>query len=250
MEQMDEMCTLLMEYMLGELGGTQLEEYQKHMEKCAFCRTEYDSLWPLHESLIQDDSSQIQDSILLGQKMQILNQAFSKRRPVQLKSSDDGPLAWLFTRKPLRKRYWLMPAAAIVACLLLMGVIVRNVSTENFKEPPVSFQTKVQLNPSSMYPQAKGTALVVNHLSQTSLIVYVTKVPVQSEWGCYEVWGVKNGKKYGLGEFTVNHQGDGALTIKIGSTLPYDRLEITLEPQWGDPTPQGPQVLQGMSTNV
>lgn len=250
MEPMDEMCTLLMEYMLGELNGPQLEAFQKHIEKCAFCRTEYDSLWPIHKNLLQDNSSQIQDSILLEQKSQILNQAFSKRRPVRLKPSHDGPFTWLSARKPLRKRYWLMPAAAIVACLLLVGVLVRNVSTENFQGPPVSFQSKVQLNPTSMYPQARGTALVVNHLSQTSLIVYVTKVPVQSEWGCYEVWGVKNGRKYGLGEFTVNHQGDGALTIKIGSTLHYDRLEITLEPQWGDATPQGPQVLQGISTDV
>ncbi|WDL97715.1 anti-sigma factor [Alicyclobacillus sp. ALC3] len=250
MAKTDDMCALLTEYVLGELTDSQMREYEKHLAECDSCQSECESLWSSHKLLLTDVSSDAPSQWLSEQKSQILAHAFSRRKPrfhggPMSRSSELGR-----SRRIGRRWTWLVSSAVLVGCLAVAGILVHNASVQRAPTPPVNLLGQWRLVAAPTYPRAQGMALEVHRLQNNNLIVYVNHVPVQSQWGCYGVWGLANGQWHSLGEFTVGNHGNGAITIGLDIQKHYNKLEITLEPRWGDATPEGPQVLRSPVVNV
>lgn len=248
---MDEQCKMFTGYMLGELSHFQTKIYEKHLTTCTFCKNEYQLLLPTHQNLSLDESTEDILETVFNQKSNVLAHAFSLRQPKEMKPFDHVTSRWWFSRERTKlSRRGVFATTTAVACIILAAVFFRMIPAHYVQTPPVYLVEKWILSPNPKFPQAEGMALTVHKSSQTNLIVYVNHVPIQSQWGCYDVWGVQNGKRYSLGEFTVDTSGDGALSINLDSAEHFNQLEITLEPQWGDHVPKGPKILQGTSVKV
>lgn len=249
MAKTDDMCALLTEYVLGEMTDSQMREYEKHLAECDSCQSEYESLWPSHKMLLTDASPEEPNQWLTEHKSQILAHAFSLRKPRSHGGPKSAPSAWVRSRRGGRRWRWLVSSAALAGCLAVAGILVHNDSVQRVT-PPVNLLGQWQLVAAPTYPRAQGMALEVHHRAKDNLIVYVNHVPVQSQWGCYGVWGLANGQWHNLGEFTVGNHGNGAITIALDIQQHYNQLEVTLEPRWGDATPEGPQVLRSPVVDV
>lgn len=103
----------------------------------------------------------------------------------------------------------------------------------------------MMLHPTSAFFGARGQVRLVPAKSARRLLVQVSEVPMQSHLGCYEVWQVYNGRSRSLGEFLVNSNGAGQIAIPLPAGGLRGKIVVTLEPRWGDSSPQGPAVLKG-----
>lgn len=108
----------------------------------------------------------------------------------------------------------------------------------------------ISLLPSKAYPSAKGAANATIDEKQGNLVLNVSHVPVQPKRACYNVWGIVDGQYYTLGEFLVDESGTGRITVSLQPGLAYSKIEVTLEPRWGDASPEGPKVLQSSAIKI
>ncbi len=238
-------CAHLFEYLLGELSDRERLAFEAHTKGCITCHEELDAIQQVHDRLNEDDIDTPNAKWFAEHKKTFLQPALSKRSSLSTKSKNDRSWRILnIVHRPHQKALW----SSVISIMLIIGVgfvsFSLNAKTVN-SNPPVSFINKVSLLPNRIYPNAHGEALFVNNHNQANLILYVNNVPEQSKWGCYDVWGVKGGKRSSLGEFTVDHSGNGALSVRLLTGQKYDAIDVTLEPNWGDDKPQGPQVLAG-----
>ena len=247
MERTAEACDLFIDYLFGELTETQMEHFQGHMEKCAYCKAQFAELWPIHKQLLVHEGPEDRDLPSLEDKTRVLNHAFAARKPGQFSPVAPSRRQW-FSFVGMRNRRRLLLSSALAVCLLVVGVTVTDVAVTHPQTQATSPTEQLVFSPAASYPQAQGAALMVQHAGWVKLVVHVAHVPLQTKSGCYDVWGVTNGQRYSLGEFTVNPNGSG--TLNIDTKRHFDKLEITLEPNWGDKAPLGPQVLQGQAVHV
>ncbi len=109
---------------------------------------------------------------------------------------------------------------------------------------PGTLIAQMNMHPDTAYRGSSAMAWIVRQNRHYDLMVYVRDLPQQSPWGCYDVWVVSGSKQYSVAEFTVTGGGGvGAVSAVIPSDMQFSAIEITLEPQWNDPFPRGPQVL-------
>lgn len=108
----------------------------------------------------------------------------------------------------------------------------------------------ISLQASKEYPSAQGAANATIDEKQGNLVLNVSHVPVQPQRACYNVWGIVDGQYYSLGEFLVDKSGSGQVSVSLDSGLAYSKIEVTLEPRWGDASPEGPKVLQSSTLKL
>lgn len=240
-------CAHLVNYLLGELSDRELVAFQVHANHCPLCQEELNTTLPVNIRLTEADIDIPDDKWFAEQKERLLRPALTDRKPTNARENlRRNSSMFHFPHYPYKRLWW---SSVIAIVFVTVGVVSfmrlgpsGNATSIN---RPVGFLNKISLNPNKGYPDAQGVALVVSNHNQKNLILTVSRVPEQSKWGCYDVWGQKDGKHYSLGEFTVDHNGNGALSISLPRDGKYDSIEVTLEPYWGDNEPQGPRVLTG-----
>jgi hypothetical protein len=270
-------CEHLLDYLLGELNDAEVMAFQYHARHCPSCHEEMMSILPVHSRLSEDEIDVPGDDWFATHKSILLQPALESSPP---RNTSHGRIDEPINQEPVRHtapvefrsqtltqtltrgrrvgrwRYGRMWVSTMVAGLLILlvggGFVWFRAGSQKSPttNPPVSFVQKVALQANPGYPSAHGIALVTNNHDEPNLILYVSNLPQQSSWGCYDLWGVQGGKRYSLGEFTVDAQGTGALSVKMPINHQYESIEVTLEPYWGDSQPQGPQVLAALWGNA
>lgn len=210
---------LLVSYLLGELTVQQELELERHLEECPECPQELDRARRAHD---------------------LLRQLATNEPPTELKGR---VLAQVRGEMPARSSggWWLWAsAAAVLLVVALLGVgILREITRD--------FSTGVPLTATALAPQAGGQARVEQEGENFQVELEVWEMPELEEDEYYEMWYyAEDGDRISCGTFRTGPEGRTTVNLAAPATArDYPEIEITREPDDGNPETSGEGVLEG-----
>jgi anti-sigma-K factor RskA len=210
---------LLGPYLLGELTVQEERELERHLEECPECRDELDRVQRTHD---------------------LLRQLATHEPPTELEGQ---VLAQVRGEMPARSsggwRFW-VSAAAVLLVVALLGVgILREITGDS--------STGVPLTATALAPQAGGQARVEQEGENFQVELEVWEMPELEEDEYYEMWYyAEDGDRISCGTFRTGPEGETTVNLAAPATArDYPEIEITREPDDGDPRTSGEEVLEG-----
>jgi anti-sigma-K factor RskA len=210
---------LLGPYLLDELSVEEERELERHLEECHDCRHELDRLRRTHD---------------------LLRQLATHEPPTEL---EDQVLAQVRGEMPTRSSggWWLWASAAAV--LLLFAVLGIGILREITGDP----STSVPLTATTVAPAAGGQVRVVQEGENVRVELEVWKMPDLEMDEYYEMWYyAEDGDRISCGSFRTGPEGRTTVNLTAPATATdYPEIEITREPDDGNPQASGEEVLEG-----
>ena len=213
----DRFQDLLGPYVLGELTDKEERELERHLHGCSSCRDDLDKVRRAHgilQAVVASPPPELKDWVLA--------RARSERR-----HTTGG-----------RWRIWLPVAAALLVVALLSFGVLRAVTGPS---------DGLALTATSAAPQAGGELQGEQIGDNLKVELDAWGLPEPEDGEYYEMWYAKaNGGRISCGTFTT--QPDGSATVSMSapvSAVSYPEIEITREPDDGDPGSSGKVVLKG-----
>jgi anti-sigma-K factor RskA len=210
---------LLGSYLLGELTVEDERELERHLEECPECRHELDRARQTHD---------------------LLRQLATNEPPTELKGQ---VLAQVRGEMPARSRggWWLWTsAAAVLLVVAVLGVgILREITGDSSNAVP--------LTSTAVAPEAGGQVRVEKEEENFQVELEVWKMPELEEDEYYEMWYyAEDGDRISCGTFRTGPEGRTTVNLTAPtSARDYPEIEITREPDDGDPEASGEEVLEG-----
>ena len=208
---------LLGPYVLGELTAEEERELEHHLERCPSCRNDLDEVRHAHGTL----------------------RAAAAGPPPELKD-------WVLARARSeghhpamgRWRIWLPVAAALLVVALLSFGLLRA-----FTGP----SDGLALTATSAAPQAGGELSGEQVGDNLEIELDAWGLPKPADGGHYEMWYArKGGGRISCGTFSATPDGRATVSMSAPvSAVAYPEIEITQEPDDGDPGSSGKVVLKG-----
>ena len=208
---------LLGPYVLGELTAGEERELERHLESCPSCRNDLDEVRRAHGML----------------------QAAAAGPPPELKD-------WVLARARNERRHtpagrwriWLPVAAALLVVALLGFGLLRA-----FTGP----SDGLALTATSAAPQAGGELSGEQVGDNLEIELNAWGLPEPGDGGHYEMWYArKGGGRISCGTFSAKPDGRATVIMSAPvSAVNYPEIEITQEPDDGDPASSGKVVLKG-----
>ena len=208
---------LLGPYVLGELADEEERELQRHLERCPSCRDVLDEVHRAHGML----------------------QAAAASPPPELKD-------WVLARVRNERRHpqagrwkiWLPAAAALVVVALLGFGVIRA-----FTGP----SDGLALSATSAAPQAGGELRGERIGDNLKVELDAWGLPEPGDGGYYEMWYAREGGgRISCGTFSATPDGRATVSMSAPvSAVAYPEIEITQEPDDGNPGSSGKVVLKG-----
>jgi anti-sigma-K factor RskA len=211
-------------YVLGELTAEEERELERHLEECPSCRGELSVVMRIHN---------------------VLRAAAASEPPPELKART---LAQAKEESSARSGYgwklWVpMAAALLVAAVLGFGVL---------QAVLVGPSDGIALASTAQAPGAGGEVRgeVVGENLQVELTVW--DLPKLREGEYYEMWYyTEGGGRISCGTFRAGPGGRTTVNLSApASARSYPEIEITREPDDGNPNPSGVEVLRGNLVNL
>jgi anti-sigma-K factor RskA len=214
---------LLISYLLGELSVEEELELERHLEECPECRHELDRVQRTHD---------------------LLRQLASYGPPPEL---EERMLARVRGETPARSsggwRLWISAAALVVVVVLGIGIL-RAILGDS--------PNAVPLTSTALAPQAGGRAWVEEEGENFQVELEVWKMPDLEEDEYYEMWYyAEDGDRISCGTFRTGP--DGRITVNLmapATARDYPEIEITREPDDGNPEVSSEEVLEGKLRNT
>jgi anti-sigma-K factor RskA len=213
----DRFETLLGPYVLGELTGAEERELERHLDGCSACRDDLEDVRHAHGAL----------------------RAAAGGPPPELKE-------WVLARarneprhRPAgRLKLWLPAAAALLIVAILGLGVLRSVSDSS---------GGLALTATSAVPQAGGELRGKRVGDNLSIELEAWGLPEPKRGGYYEMWYAKKGRgRISCGTFRPQPDGRASVSMSApASAVAYPEVEITLEPDDGDPGSSGKVMLKG-----
>jgi hypothetical protein len=208
---------LLGPFVLGELTDDEARELERHLEECPACQNDLEELRSADGMLraaAPGPPPELKDWVLA--------RVGSERRP-----ASGG-----------RWRVWLPVAAALLVVALLSSGVLRVATGPS---------DALALTATSAAPQAGGELRGEQIGDNLKVELDAWGLPKPEDGGYYEMWYAKaGGGRISCGTFTV--QPDGSANVSMSapvSSVAYPEIEITQEPDDGDPGSSGKVVLEG-----
>ena len=217
MSEHSEIRDLLGPYVMGDLSADEERTVEVHLENCAACRREADSLRTAHERLAEFA-------------------AVAETLPPHLK---DRAISDLPRPAPRRS----LPSWATVAAAVLVVAFALVLVPSLLGDQEVAAAT---LEPMGEAPGAGAEVNVQGSGENLEVSVDAWGLPKCEEEEYYELWFVeKNGEHVSAGSFTVGESGD----VELDLTAPqfatsYHRIGVTVEKD-KDPRPSGVMMMGG-----
>jgi anti-sigma-K factor RskA len=210
---------LLGSYLLGELTVEEERELERHLEECSKCRYELDRVHQTHN---------------------LLRKLAASEPPAELK---DQVLAQVRGETPARSigRWWIwVPAAAALLLAAVLGVGILRAITDD----PSS---GVPLAATAQAPEAGGQVRVQEVGENFQVQLEVWGMPELEEDEYYEMWYyAEDGGRISCGTFRAGPDGQTTVNLTApASARAYPEIEITREPDDGDPAASGEEILEG-----
>jgi anti-sigma-K factor RskA len=210
---------LLGPYLLGELSVEEERELESHLEECPDCQHELDRVRRTHD---------------------LLRQLATNEPPTEL---EDQVLAQVRGEMPARSSggWWLWAsAAAVLLVVAVLGVgILREITGDS--------STRVSLTATALAPEAGGQVQVEEQGENFQVELEVWKMPDLEKDEYYEMWYyAEDGDRISCGTFRTGPEGETTVNLAAPATArDYPEIEITREPDDGDPRTSGEEVLEG-----
>jgi anti-sigma-K factor RskA len=210
---------LLGSYVLGELTVDEERELERHLEGCSGCRSELNRVLQSHDHLRNLAASKPPPEL----KARVLEQVRDEP-PV---SSSGG---WWFSG--------LAAAALLVVAVLGIGLL-RELTDES--------STGVLLTATALAPEARGEAQVERVGQNIRVDLEVWGMPDLKEGEYYEMWYyADDGGRISCGTFRAGPEGRTTVNLSApAGARSYPEIEITREPDDGNPEASGEAVLEG-----
>jgi anti-sigma-K factor RskA len=210
---------LLGSYLLGELTFEEVRELERHLEECSRCRHEFDRV---------------------GQTHSLLRKLAASEPPAELK---DLAMAQVRREAPSRSgagwRFWVPAAAALLLAAVLSVGILRTIT----EDPSAG----VPLTATAQAPEAGGKVRVEEVGENFQVELEVWGMPELDKNEYYEMWYyAEDGGRISCGTFRTIPEGRTTVNLTApASARDYPEIEITREPDDGDPASSGVEVLEG-----
>jgi len=209
---------LLGPYVLGQLSGAEERELERHLEQCPDCREDLEEVRHAHGTLraaAGGPPPELKEWVLARAR----NEA--RHRPVD------------------RWRLWLPVAAAVLVIALLSFGVLRAVVSDS--------SDGLALSATSAAPRAGGELRGERVGDNLKVELEAWGLPQPRGGEYYEMWYTKEGGgRISCGTFTVQPEGHTTVSMSApASSVVYPQVEITLEPDDGDPGSSGKVVLKG-----
>jgi anti-sigma-K factor RskA len=209
---------LLGPYLLGELSIEEERELESHLEECPECQHELDQARQSHD---------------------LLRQLATYEPPTEL---EERMLAQVRGEMPARSsggwRLWVSAAALVVVVVLGIGILRAILG-----DPP----NAVPLTATALAPEAGGQVWVEEEGENFQVELEVWKMPELEEDEYYEMWYyAEDGDRISCGAFRTGPEGRTTVNLTAPTTArDYPEIEITREPDDGNPEASGEEVLEG-----
>ena len=215
----DRFRELLGPYVLGELTAEEERELERHLEECSSCWDELRVVWGIHNALREAAAGEPPPEL-------------RARTLARAKGESSA-------RSRLRWTVWVpMAAALLVAAVLGFGLLQSIVDDHSAGVP---------LTATALAPNAGGEVRgeVVGENVQVELEVW--GMPELRENEYYEMWYyAEDGSRISCGTFRVGPEGRTTVNLSAPATAKrYPEIEVTREPDDGDPGASGDEVLKG-----
>jgi Anti-sigma-K factor rskA, C-terminal/Putative zinc-finger len=212
-------------YLLGELTAEEQRELELHLEECAGCRSELESIRHTHELLRKEAATmpppELKDRVLAQATGEVSEHYRSYRRRWRL----------------------LVPAAAALLVIAFLGVgllwATRSDSSVN-----------LPLTATTLAPGASGVVREEAAGANIRIKLEVQGLPELREDEYYEMWYYTEeedgGERISCGSFRP--APDGPTTVYLTTPVnarDYPEIEVTREADDGDPESSGERVLEG-----
>ena len=210
---------LLGSYLLGELTFEEERELEHHLGECPGCRNEMDRIRQTHN---------------------LLRQLAASRPPTELKAR---ALAQVRSESPARSSggwwFWGSAAAALLVVSVL-GIGLLQVLSDGSS-------TGVPLTATALASEAGGEVQVEKVGQNVRVDLEVWGMPELKKDEYYEMWYyAEDGGRISCGTFRVGLEGRTTVNLSAPATArDYPEIEITREPDDGNPEATGDEVLEG-----
>jgi anti-sigma-K factor RskA len=210
---------LLGSYLLGELTVEEERELERHLEGCSECRRELDRARQTH-NLLRQLAANVPPTELKGQ---VLAQV---RDEIPARSAS----GWWF---------WASAAAALLVVAVLGVGLFRAITDDP--------SSGVPLTATALAPEAGGEVRVEEVGENFRVELEVWGMPELEEDEYYEMWYyAEDGGRISCGTFRVRPEGRTTVNLTApASARVYPEIEITREPDDGNPKASGEEVLEG-----
>lgn len=241
-------CDTLLPYFLKELSAKEAEAFETHLAHCAACREQLQELQQVWQALPYEmEETELPDEV----KTQMFNR-IQEELSLEAEVEQPAPVAYQPANAPRRLPWYrrpLMPAAAVL--LAVIGAAVwMDAKSDNGPdsaavEPPASAKAQYVLkayDPSM--PSARGTAWIEQKGGTEQLVLKMNGLQDVTDDQAYQLWVIKEGKRYNGGTFRTDTEGNAVLTCDLRTVQgTFEALGITLEPDAQGVQPRGKKVL-------
>ena len=218
-------------YVLGILEPHESAGFEEHLGSCAACRREVADLGPLGP--------------VLGQALPVpaVPPGLAQRTFVAVEAAaSPAPAASPSRARHRPRRAWVAASAGVAAAIALTAAVLAA------QDRPAGVQIALVAVDGG---NAEGVATLRRDDSGVAVELEVDGLAVPRAGGFYECWyvgeadAVDRPARLSAGTFTV--AAGGATTVRMTTAADprrYPRIEVTLEPDDGDPARTGPVVLR------
>jgi anti-sigma-K factor RskA len=229
----DHFDELLGPYLLGELSVEEERELERHLVECPGCRRELDHARQAHDLLRQLATNELPPAL----KGKLLAQA---------KSEIPGSSRML---------YWASAAAVLLIVAVVGAGLLQTITDDSL--------SRVPLAATALAPDASGQVRVEEVGENLQVKLEVRGMPELQKNQYYEMWyyaengerntaedddpnNAEDGGRISCGTFRVGPEGRTTVNLTApASSRHYPEIEITREPDDGDPGSSGEEVLEG-----
>ena len=216
---------LLGPYLLSELSIEEERELERHLLECPECRRELGHARQAHD---------------------LLRQLATDEPPAALKGKLLAQVRGEFPGSS-RRWYWAAAAAALLIVAVLGASLLRTITDDSSPEVPLVATAVAQ--------DASGEVRVKEVGENLRVKLEVRGMPELKKNQYYEMWyyednddrnGADDGGRISCGTFRVGPEGRTTVNLTApASSRHYPEIEITREPDDGDPGSSGEEVLEG-----
>lgn len=215
----DRFEALLGPYLLDQLTAEEEHELEHHLEECSGCRDELDRIRQTHT---------------------LLRELATNEPPAGLKSRTMARATGKSTvRSEVRWKLW-VPAAAALLLAAILGV---GLLQEIIGDAPA----ELPLTATALAPGARGELRGEKIGENFQFELDVRGLPKLRKDEYYEMWYAReDGKRISCGTFRA--QPGGQTTVNLTAPVnaaSYPKIEVTREPDNGNPAASGKEVLVG-----
>lgn len=214
---------LLGPYVLGELSAEEEREVDEHLHRCPRCRAELEDVRRAHV---------------------LLRTAATAAPPPDLKE-------WVLARVSGEsvsgggRRRWVLASAAALLVATVLGIGIFRATVDDTSEG-------LPLTATAAAPGASGELRGDEVGKNLRVELVVRNLPELREGEYYEMWYAKEGDgRISCGTFRVGPGGDAAVSMSAPvSAVSYPEIEVTREPDDGDPDASGDTILIGSLRDI